>query len=205
VHAVVKQTKERSGWPAKKTLAALGIPRGSYYRWLKEEAWAREQKETPRPVQPFEALEEERQAVLKYAREHAAVRHRELAWKMIDDDAAYLSPSTVYRILREANLMCRQRGRQKRHREEEEKAKRPDEIWGTDLMYVKVNGVNYYYLAFIDEYSRYIVHRGHYLWAFYRAVILLTHNNGKYRLGSLMKSCNMQRRTACRICFSPRT
>ena len=34
---------------------------------------------------------------------------------------------------------------------------RPDEIWGTDLMYVKVNGVNYY-LAFIDEYSRYIVH-----------------------------------------------
>jgi hypothetical protein len=25
-------------------------------------------------------------------------------------------------------------------------------------MYVKVNGVNYYYRAFIDEYSRYIVH-----------------------------------------------
>jgi putative transposase len=158
VHAVVQQTKERSEWPAKKTLAALGIPRGSYYRWLQEEAWAREQQETPRPVQPFEALEEERQAVVKYAREHAAIRHRELAWKMIDDDAAYLSPSTVYRILREANLMCRQRGRQKRLREEEEKAQRPDEIWGTDLMYVKVNGVNYYYLAFIDEYSRYIVH-----------------------------------------------
>lgn len=155
---MVQQTKERSEWPAKKTLAALGIPRGSYYRWLQEEAWAREQQETPRPVQPFEALEEERQAVVKYAREHAAIRHRELAWKMIDDDAAYLSPSTVYRILREANLMCRQRGRQKRLREEEEKAQRPDEIWGTDLMYVKVNGVNYYYLAFIDEYSRYIVH-----------------------------------------------
>ena len=66
---MVKQTKERSGWPAKKTLSALGIPRGSYYHWLKEEAWAREQKETPRPVQPFEALAEERQAVLKYARE----------------------------------------------------------------------------------------------------------------------------------------
>lgn len=155
---MVEQAKERSEWPAKKTLAALGIPRGSYYRWLKEEAWAREQKEAPRPVQPFEALPEERQAVLKYAREHAAIRHRELAWKMIDDDAAYLSPSTVYRILREADLMHRQPGRQKRRREEEEKAKRPDEIWGTDLMYVKVNGVNYYYLAFIDEYSRYIVH-----------------------------------------------
>jgi len=37
VHATVVQTKERSEWPAKQTLAALGIARRSYYRWLKEE------------------------------------------------------------------------------------------------------------------------------------------------------------------------
>jgi hypothetical protein len=43
VQATVEQTKERSGWPAKRTLAALGISRGSYYRWLKAEAWAQEQ------------------------------------------------------------------------------------------------------------------------------------------------------------------
>jgi transposase InsO family protein len=139
-------------------LKALGISRGSYYRWLKEQAWSRESKEVVAPVQPFEALPEERAAVLGYARRHAAIRHRELAWRMIDDDVAYLSPSTVYRILREADLMCRQRGRQKRYREEIEKARRADQRWGTDLMYVKVNGVTYYYLGFIDEYSRYIVH-----------------------------------------------
>jgi len=139
-------------------LQVLGIPRGTYYRWLKEAAWAREQKEAIAPVQPFEALPEERAAVLAYAREHPAVRHRELAWRMIDDDVAYLSSSTVYRILREADLMYRQRGRQKRYREEVEKASRPDQRWGTDLMYVKVNEVTYFYLGFIDEYSRYIVH-----------------------------------------------
>jgi transposase InsO family protein len=77
---------------------------------------------------------------------------------MIDEEVAFLSSSTVYRILREANLMCRQRGRKKRYREEVEKATRPDERWGTDLMYVTVSGVNYFYLAFIDEYSRYIMH-----------------------------------------------
>lgn len=110
------------------------------------------------PAQPFEALPEERAAVLAYSREHAAVRHRELAWRMVDDDVAYLSPSTVHRILREADLMCRQRGRAKRYREEIEKASRPDQRWGTDLMYVKVNDVTYFYLGFIDEYSRYIVH-----------------------------------------------
>jgi len=109
-------------------------------------------------VQPFEALEEEQQAVIAYARKHPEIRHRELAWRMIDEEVAYLSPSTVYRILREAQLMCRHRGRQKRYREEIEKATRPDQRWGTDLMYVKVSGVNYFYSAFVDEYSRYIVH-----------------------------------------------
>ena len=53
------QTRERSGWPAKKTLAALGISRRSYYRWLKEEKWAKQLPEPPvRPVQPYEALPE---------------------------------------------------------------------------------------------------------------------------------------------------
>jgi transposase InsO family protein len=158
VQRTVEQTKQRSGWPAKRTLLALGIPRGSYYRWLKEAAWAKEPKEASHPVQPFEALAEERAAVLRYAREHPTIRHRELAWRMVDEDVAYVSPSTVYRILREADLVCRGRGRQKRYREECEKASRPDQRWGTDLMYVKVGGVDYFYLGFIDEYSRYIVH-----------------------------------------------
>lgn len=78
--------------------------------------------------------------------------------KNLDEDVAYVSPSTVYRTLRESDLVCPHRGRTKRYREEIEKATRPDERWGTDLMQVKVNGVDYFYLGFIDEYSRYIVH-----------------------------------------------
>ena len=136
----------------------LGIARGTYYRWIKEAAWTKEKRDAVGPVQLFEALPEERAVVLDFARKHPTIRHRELAWRMVDEDVAYLSPSTVYRILREADLVCRGRGRPKRYRQEEEKASRPDQRWGTDLMYVKVNGVDYFYLGFIDEYSRYIVH-----------------------------------------------
>jgi transposase InsO family protein len=159
VHAVVQQTRERSGWPARRTLAALGIARRSYYRWLKEEKWARQLPATPvRPVQPYEALPEEKAAVLAYARRHAELRHRELAWRMVDEDVVCLSPSTVYRLLKEAKLVCPWRRRTKRRREEEEKATRPNEIWATDLMYVQVNGVTYFFVSFLDEYSRYVVH-----------------------------------------------
>ena len=52
VHATVEQTRERSGWPAKRTLSALGIARRSYYRWLKEEKWAKQLPEAP--VKPIE-------------------------------------------------------------------------------------------------------------------------------------------------------
>lgn len=155
----MKQTKRRSGWSVRRTLSALGIARSSYYRWLREEAWARQQPAEPvRPVQAFEALPEEKQAVRAYALDHAGVRHRELAWKMIDEDVAYLSASTVYRILKEEELIPARRGRRKRCREDDEKATRPDEIWGTDIMYLKLAEQTYFFIAFIDEYSRYLVH-----------------------------------------------
>ena len=156
---MVSQTKERSGWPAKQTLLALGIRRSSYYRWLKQEKWARELPPEPvKPVQAYEATDEEKRAVRAYALKHAGIRHRELAWRMIDEDVAYLSPSTVYRILKEENLVKPWRRRQKRDREEEEKASRPDERWATDLMYVQVGSRMYFLVNFIDEYSRLIVH-----------------------------------------------
>lgn len=154
------QTRQRSGWSAKRTLAALGIPRRSYYRWLKEEAWSKALPAEPvKPVQPYEALAEEKAAVLAYARKHPELRHRELAWRMVDEDIAYLSPSTVYRLLKEANLVCPWRRRSKRKRAEEEKATRPNQRWVTDLMQLQVGAGTYYFVSFMDEYSRYIVHQ----------------------------------------------
>ena len=158
VHEEVEQARRRSGWPAKKTLAALGIAPRSYYRWLREEAWARALPAEPvKPVQPFEALPEEKEAVLNYARKHPELRHRELAWRMVDEDVVCLSPSTVYRILKTANLVCPWRRRSKRRRPEEEKATRPDQIWATDVMQVMIGEGTYFVVTFMDEYSRYVV------------------------------------------------
>ena len=45
VHAVVQQTKHRSGWPVRRTLRHLGVSPASYYRWRQE---ARRAKALPR-------------------------------------------------------------------------------------------------------------------------------------------------------------
>jgi putative transposase len=159
VHAVVCQTKHRSGWPVRRTLQQLGVSPASYYRWRSEVRQAKTLAPEPvRPVQAYEATDEEKRAVRSYALKHPGIRHRELAWRMVDEDVTCLSPSTVYRILKVENLVCLWRRRKKRTREEEEKAKRADEIWASDLMYVQIGGRMYYLLNFLDEYSRMIVH-----------------------------------------------
>ncbi|MEX2287871.1 MAG: helix-turn-helix domain-containing protein, partial [Planctomycetaceae bacterium] len=137
VHAVVQEARRRSGWPVRRTLKQLGVSPASYYRWRKESRQAKSLPVDPtRPIQAYEATDEEKRVVRAYALKHAGIRHRELAWRMVDEDVACLSPSTVYRILKGENLVCPWRRRKKRTRDEEEQATRPDELWATDLMYV---------------------------------------------------------------------
>lgn len=76
-------------------------------------------------------------------RPYTDLPHRELARRMIDEDVAHVSPSTVYRILREAKLVCPWRRRTKRRREELEKAQRPNERWTTDRMYLRIGAGQY--------------------------------------------------------------
>lgn len=159
VHEEVELAKRRSGWPVDCTLRALGVSRTSYYRWRREASRPKASlSKPPNPVQPYEALSEEKAAVVEYALQHPELRHRELAWRMVDEDVVYVSSSTVYRILREAKLVCPWRRRTKRRREEAEKACRPNQIWATDIKYVWVGDRHYFLICFLDEYSRYIAH-----------------------------------------------
>jgi transposase InsO family protein len=162
VDAVVQQTRRRSGWSARRTLRVLGVSPTSFYRWKRGAALrAGGGLFGPPPrllTQPYEALQSERNTVRRYALAHPELRHRELAWRMVDEDVAYLSPSTVYRILQRENLVCPWRRRTKRKRPQAERAQRPNERWATDLRYVWVGSRFYYLVTFTDEYSRYIVY-----------------------------------------------
>ena len=107
----------------------------------------------------YEVLHGERKAIVDYALKHPQVRHRELAWKMLDEEVCAVSSSTVYRVLREANLVCRWKPKERRKGSGPPAAPtRPDQLWQTDIRYTKVGGRNYYLLSFLDAYSRYVVH-----------------------------------------------
>lgn len=156
------QTRRRSRWSVRQTLAALGIAPASYYRWCKRVAGAGAPGETRARTTSgsyYALLPAERQAIVDYALAHPEVRHRELAWKMLDDDVCAVSSSSVYRVLSEAKLMCTwQPQRKAKGSGRPDAPTRPDQWWQTDIRYTKVAGRNYYLLSFLDVYARYIVH-----------------------------------------------
>lgn len=156
----VATAARRAGWPASWTLPALGVGRSSYYRWQRQRAGVQEPGVlNARPLPPpTKILEEERKAIVEYALQYPEIRHRELAWKMVDEDVAYVAPSTVYRVLRQEGLVCQWSPRRKRRREECDKAHYPDQRWSTDLYHLKVGKSTFYCINFMDEYSRYITH-----------------------------------------------
>ena len=75
---------------------------------------------------------------------------REIAYTPIDEAIAYLSPSTVYRILRKHNLIM-----PLKHPVWEstrpDHAKFSDEKWQTDIMYVKIRDRFFYLIIFINK------------------------------------------------------
>lgn len=154
---MVTQTKARIRWPIRRILQHLEIAPGTYHRWRKRATARAPAARSSGSL--YEVRPAERQAIVDYARAHPEERHRELAWKMLDENVVAVSPSTVYRVLGEANLVCRwtPRGRRKGAGRSAPPTK-PDQRWQTDLRYVKVRERNYYLLAFLDVYARYIVH-----------------------------------------------
>lgn len=155
---MVMQTQARIQWPIRRILRHLEIAPATYHRWLKRRGDSPAPRGSARSS-IYEVLPAERQAVVDYALAHPEERHRELAWKMLDENVVAVSPSTVYRALGEANLVCRwmPRGRRKGAGRCAPPTK-PDQRWQTDIRYVKVRERNYYLLAFLDVYSRYLVH-----------------------------------------------
>jgi transposase InsO family protein len=155
---LVEQTKRRSGWPARQTLVHLAVTPASYYRWCRRTAPAAGRSRSPTRGY-YELLPSERQAILDYALGHPEVRHRELAFKMLDEGICAVSPSSVYRVLGEADLVCRWKPKVKvKGSGRRLMPSRPDELWQTDIRYVKVGSRNYYLLSFLDVYSRYVVY-----------------------------------------------
>jgi transposase InsO family protein len=76
---------------------------------------------------------------------------------MIDEDIVYVSPSSVYRVLKKAGLTKRG-GKPSQKGTGFKQPSEPHKHWHVDISYINISGTFYYLCSVIDGYSRYIVH-----------------------------------------------
>lgn len=162
VLALIERSRIRTagcrGWTLGYILRRLGIAKSRYHAWQERRASGTlEDRSTVVAHDLSAALPEEKQAVIGYALEHPKDGYRRLAWQMVDADVAFLSPSSVYRVLNEADLLYRWK-RSTHSGMVPEKPTRPDERWHTDIMYLRVADTWYFLITVLDAYSRYVVH-----------------------------------------------
>jgi len=154
---VVEETVGRTGWGVRRILKRLGIPRSVFYEWRDRAAQKRLDDLVPGGLCLSAVLPDEKEAVITYALAHPKEGYRRLAWMMVDADVAYLSPSSVYRILTDADLLYRWK-RSYRSGEKPEAPTQPNQRWHTDIMYLRVGDVWYFLVTVLDGFSRYVVH-----------------------------------------------
>ncbi len=137
----------------RQALAALGVPRSTYYRWRCGQSGSGYRG---RPWNQITPNEERR--ILAVAREYPELSSRQLSAWITDNEGFAISESTVYRILRREGLVKRQETQLTAAKEYHTRTTRPHQMWATDASYFRVVGWGYYYLVTVmDDYSRFIL------------------------------------------------
>jgi transposase InsO family protein len=149
-----------SGLPRRRALAQLGLPKSTYYRWLKRQAEGRLEDKKGGSAIPWNKLRpEEEKHIIIQARASPELSSRQLSLRIIDSHGMYVSESTVYRILKREGLIKPAKiVGFKAGKEYHRKTKRPNELWSTDCAHLKVAEWGWYYLVTVmDDYSRFIL------------------------------------------------
>ena len=113
---------------------------------------------------------EEEAAIVDYCCERMELGYRTLCWQMVDANIAFVSPATVYNVLKRSGLTKKWAELEEESKKGFEQPKAVHEQWHIDYSYVKVCGNFFYFISVLDGYCRKILSWGLYqsmdgLWA----------------------------------------
>jgi putative transposase len=100
----------------------------------------------------------EKEAILAFHNRHPLDGYRRLAFMMLDDDVVAVSPSSVYRVLKQAGRLDRKWQKPSKKGTGFVQPLAAHDHWHVDVSYVNLSGTFYYLCSVLDGYSRFIVH-----------------------------------------------
>jgi transposase-like protein len=156
---------EHSDIPVKQTLNGLGVARSSFYRWYNcyvEYGYDGLKSSERTPNQFWNKIpESERKWIrdISLSSSHVDKTPRELSAYITDKKGYFISESSVYRILKDYDLILSPRYTVIKASDHYKiPTRRINEMWQTDFTYFKILGWGWYFLSTVlDDYSRYIL------------------------------------------------
>ena len=149
--------------PVRATLRQLGVPRSTFYGWYQryvEQGFEGLHDKKPAPRPRWNAIPKTvQQQVLDLALERTDLSPRELACQYTDEKRYFVSESSVYRILKAADLITSPAYILMSASEKfQDPTTRVHEMWQTDFTYFRIVNWGWYYLSTVlDDFSRYII------------------------------------------------
>jgi len=134
----------------------LGISMSKYYGWRSR--YGKVNVHNGWIPRDFWLEDWEKKAIADFHGEYPLEGYRVLAFMMLDRDIVAVSPSTVYRVLREAGLLRKWNGKPSSKGKGFKQPLRPHQHWHVDICYINICGTFYYLCSLLDGCSRYIVH-----------------------------------------------
>jgi putative transposase len=154
---------EQSPLPVRHTLAKLGIPRATFYRWYDRHSRGGPEAlndRSPRPDRVWNRIPDGvRDNVIELALDEPALSPRELAVRFTDMKSYFVSEASVYRLLKARELIASPAFIVIKAADAfKDKTTAPNQLWQTDFTYLKVIGWGWFYLSTVlDDFSRYII------------------------------------------------
>ena len=139
-----------------KFITWLGIRSSKFYQW--QQRYGRVNEHNGWIPRDFWLEPWEKEAIIQYHYEHPLEGYRRLTFMMLDGDVVAVSPSSVWRVLRNAGLLSRWKGKPSLKGTGFMQPLQPHEHWHVDVSYINVSGTFYYLCSVLDGCSRYVVH-----------------------------------------------
>jgi putative transposase len=142
--------------PDQRFIGWLGISSSKFYQWRSR--YGRVNEHNGWVPRDFWLEEWEKQATIDFFHENPLEGYRMLTFMMLDQDVVAVSPSSVYRVLREAGLLRKWPNEPSKKGQGFDQPLRPHEHWHVDIAYLNICGTFYSLCSVLDGFSRYIVH-----------------------------------------------
>jgi putative transposase len=152
----VNHWTKRAELPAKRLLHWLELGSSKFHDWRKRYGKANEHNALVPRDEWLEAWE--KQAILQYHDRHPLEGYRRLCFMMLDEDVVAVSPSSVYRVLKQAGRLDRRWLKPSKKGTGFVQPLSAHQHWHLDISYINLSSTFYYLCSLLDGYSRYLVH-----------------------------------------------